>query len=559
MSASGANSYRSRHSARRGLVLVVVLVMVALLALLAAAYSFMVRGHVATVRAEFLTFQARMAADSGYQRAIVMLRESAGDTDSWFDNPEEFRGLLVHGTDGEDNVDTRSDDVTYDASKNRAWRTTLYHPNYGEEEEGVLYGFTDEGSRLNLTTATEAQIRRLFEAVIPEEADNPVEIDVLVHSLMDWREPGGSPREHGAKDEFYLALSPGYRCKKAQFATIEELLLVRGFTGWVLFGEDYNRNGLLDPNENDGDDTFPRDNADGVLFQGVAPFLTVWSAEMNVSSDGRQRINLNMQDTQKLQESLEEDFSGDIVSYVMQVRGSGTQFNSVMNLIPAPPPPEEEEGAPDGDENGLPALPATPQPDGEGLDGNPADSNGETTDPNGARAGSENDATPAAVVYQDLTAEPPPGTYDDLPLLLDRLTVNPIPGYFGRINVNTAPAGVIGALEPLTSEEVDAIVAARRNLESAEKTTPAWLLTQSLIDETKFRQILDSITTGSSVFRVDAIGYADDIGVVQRIRTVFGMRGPIAQVLYRRNLTPLGVAYNPYGEESRGFGNGTDQ
>src|SRR6185503_18301260 len=105
----------------------------------------------------------------------------------------------------------------------------------------------------------------------------------------DWRENGPTPRPKGAKDEYYLSLNPPYRAKGAPFATVEELLLVKGFTGWIVFGEDYNRNGLLDPSENDGDATFPPDNSDGALFPGVAPFLTLWSRENNQSSDGRTR------------------------------------------------------------------------------------------------------------------------------------------------------------------------------------------------------------------------------------------------------------------------------
>ena len=36
---------------------------------------------------------------------------------------------------------------------------------------------------------------------------------------------------------------------------------------------------------------------------------------------------------------------------------------------------------------------------------------------------------------------------------------------------------------------------------------------------------------------------------------IIGMRGPIPQVLYYRNLDKLGPAYTPYGEERRGLNN----
>jgi len=435
---------------RRGLVLVVVLVMISLLALLAAAYSFMVRAHVHTIMSNHHVFQTRLAADSGFQRAVTLLRESRGDVDTWFDNPEEFQHLLVYGTEGSDNVEERSDAERFDPAANAAWRVNLIHPDY-DDRDNILYGITDEGSRLDLNTATEAQIRRLFETAIPDDADHEVDIDVLVDSLLDWRQSGNVARPHGAKDEYYFSLRPPYRAKKGNFATVEELLLVRGFTAWVVFGEDYNRNGLLDPNEDDGDTSFPPDDADGELFPGIAPFLTVWSRELNMSNDNRQRINLNMQDTQKLQELLEEDLSSEIVSYVMQVRSSGMQFNSVMNLIPAPPKPETDDEEPPEEEPDATTQPATSQPDSDSDNGKAEESGDGPSDPNetqpDAEAVSDEKREPPLPEYRDLTEEPPPGTEEDLPLILDRLTVQIVPGFTGRINVNTAPREVLSAIE----------------------------------------------------------------------------------------------------------------
>ena len=43
----------------------------------------------------------------------------------------------------------------------------------------------------------------------------------------------------------------------------------------------------------DGPDSFPYyDNADGILNPGIAPFLTVWSREVDASLDNKQRISL---------------------------------------------------------------------------------------------------------------------------------------------------------------------------------------------------------------------------------------------------------------------------
>ncbi|MFH1418854.1 MAG: hypothetical protein ABII12_11295, partial [Planctomycetota bacterium] len=545
-----------------------VLVMVALLALLSASYAFMVRANLSSVMARHQRFQAKMAAESGLQHVITILRRHSEDPDYtedidvWYDNEDAFLGGLVSGLERDDKLqERREEDATYDASAKPAWRFNLVAPNW-EDPETVRYGITDECARLDLNRATETQLRLLFETVIPDDQDNPVEIDVLVDSLMDWRERGSGARPNGAKDAYYQELTPPYRCKSGEFSTVEELLLVRGFTAWVLFGEDYNRNMLLDANEDDGEESFPPDNADNELFPGIAPYLTVWSRELNTSMDRRPRINLNMQDTEKLQELLEEDFDGGIISYVMDIRRLHGPFNSVMELLPAPPPPEEEE---------LPAEDATELVPVQGEEGEttsqPADENAEgngadLSDLEQSENTSEKESSFQWPVFKNLTDDEPPAGEEDLPLILDRLTVDDTPVYAGRINVSTASPAVLSTMvaclpgEP-TPEEIDAIVSAivsaRSEVSGEERATPAWLLSSGALDETKFRVLLDGkdlvepkpggiITARSSVFRVETIGYADHVGVVERLNVVFELRGPIAQVLYHRNLTGLGPA-----------------
>jgi hypothetical protein len=542
--------------ARRGLILIVVLVMVVLLSLLAASYSYMVNANMRGVISRHQEFQARMAAESGFQYAISILREARYDPGVWYNNPALFRAVLVEGTDEE--TDTRQFNETgqYDAHAQPAWRFHLVARNE-EDPATVRYGITDETSKLDLNLATQDQLRRLMTALIPQEADNAVDVAVLVDSLLDWRERGTAPRPNGAKDEYYATLEPPYRCKQAPFSTIEELLLVRGFTSWVLFGEDYNRNGLLDAGEDDDLESFPPDNADGLLYAGIAPYLTLWSQEINAASDAQPRINLNMEDTAELQEQLQQFLPGQLVSYVMDIRGSGIAFNSVMNLLPAPPPLELEgfEEAEPEDPTSQPVQngPSTSQPTSASDDGFAATTQDASSDLDGTDGASENDAQTRRLAYRDLSDPPPPGTYEDLPVILDRLTVLQSPVFSGRVNFTTAPRAVLSTFELLTPEEVEALVAARLELSPEERATPAWILQRGVLDENKFRAMLNRMAMNASTFEAESIGYADHIGAWDRFRVVFEMRGPIAQVRYHRRLNALGTAYTPHGDERRDF------
>jgi len=93
----------------------------------------------------------------------------------------------------------------------------------------------------------------------------------------------------------------------------------------------------------------------------------------------------------------------------------------------------------------------------------------------------------------------------------------------------------------------------RAALASEDKVTPAWLLSQGVLDQYKFRRVLPRLTTAASVFRVESVGFADHVGVVERLHIVFEMIGPTPQVLYYRNLSGLGTAYSPHGEDKRGL------
>ena len=82
-------------ASRSGLVLGVVLVMVTLLALLAASYSFMVQSNTRAAISNHYRFQAHMAAESGYQRAVAVLRAARNEPGIWYSNPDLFKGVLI--------------------------------------------------------------------------------------------------------------------------------------------------------------------------------------------------------------------------------------------------------------------------------------------------------------------------------------------------------------------------------------------------------------------------------------------------------------------------------
>jgi len=158
---------------------------------------------------------------------------------------------------------------------------TVFRPLY-DDQQTVLWGLDDEASKININTASREILLKL-----------PNMTEDIVDAIIDWRDTDSTPGTSGAETSYYNTLNPPYNCKNAPFETLEELLLVKGMTPALLFGEDFNLNGVLDANENDGDDSWPPDNRDGKLDPGLWQLCTVWSADKNVDASGGKRANLN--------------------------------------------------------------------------------------------------------------------------------------------------------------------------------------------------------------------------------------------------------------------------
>ena len=131
------------------------------------------------------------------------------------------------------------------------------------------FALVDEGSKLNLNHASTNEL-----AALPNITTD------FVQAILDWRSATGSP----LASVNYAPLN--YAAKHASFETVDELRLVYGATPELLAGEDLNRNGVLDANETDA-------NHNGVVDPGLFEYLTAFSREPNLHSDGSAFTNVN--------------------------------------------------------------------------------------------------------------------------------------------------------------------------------------------------------------------------------------------------------------------------
>jgi hypothetical protein len=329
-------------------------------------------------------------------------------------------------------------------------------------------------------------------------------------------------------------------------------MLVRGVTPQLLFGEDANQDGWLDPNENDGDATWPPDNADGVLQRGWMNMLTLDSRETNLRPDGQPRINLNQESMAHLFDELDQEFGNQVAQFVVAYRMNGPVSAD------GDPLSDMEEGDRDAEDEATAARQrARAQRGAEGED----DRKERETNPEDAeRGGMELTRAPVhrirslydllGVAVQthvngvDSVLESPwsddPRTIQAvLPELSETLATSDAATIEGRVSVNHAPREVLSGLLGMTPEVVQAITAAHLDMvgdRRAARDTTIWLLSEGLVDMKRLRLIAPYITTHGDVYRAYVIGHSDSSGPLAGIEVVVDASGPVPQVIHNRDL-----------------------
>ncbi|MCE5184698.1 MAG: general secretion pathway protein GspK [Planctomycetaceae bacterium] len=250
-----------QHHLRSATVLIVTIWIVLVLASLSIVFGQYVRVEAMAATNQASMTSAEMIANGAIQYAFAMLNQATGSGVSYASNPYEEVPL----------------------GDGFFW---IMRPNL-QDDRHYDFGLADEAAKINLNTASVEMLLKL-----------PSMTAELANSIIDWRDSNQEISTGGAESEYYLLLEHPYYCKDAPLETAEEVLLVKGGDSLLLYGEDYNRNGVLDANENDAQASPPADNSNGKLDSGFFHYVTVYSAEPNVDAQGNPRINVRSNQNQ---------------------------------------------------------------------------------------------------------------------------------------------------------------------------------------------------------------------------------------------------------------------
>lgn len=439
---------------RRGFVLVGVLVLVMLCSMIAISLLFRLQADNMATEASRGTDQAWNAAISGVHEALrIAAQATAGSTD-WQDMPAVFQQRFLHD-DGSDR-----------------WYFTVWSPNVDDPLNEIRYGLTDEASKLHVNFASSNLLSR-FSDLKPE----------LLNPLLDYTDVDSETRSEGAEQDYYDSLPRSYTIKNGSLESLEELLMVKGFSPAIVYGEDANFNFRLDPNEDDADQSSPPDNNDSRLDLGLAAHLTASSFEFDENDEGIRRTNVN--DAEDPLPSIE--LKPAITNYINALRTNNMTLLHVSEML----------------EDKL-----------------------KIKDPLG----------------RDIELESGVGK-EELPQVLDLFTASDEIRIDGLINVNTAPLKVLAAIPGLDEGLAESIVSTRKAISPEKRKSIAWLFEEGVLDTEKFKEAAPFITARSFQFSFRVVGYGLPSQKFRVLDVVVDVIGNTRAIVQLRDLTRFGMPF----------------
>ncbi len=204
--------YGKYMTSKKGIALLMVLWVLTILMVIAMSFSFMTRTEMFATLSFKSGIEKKFLAEAGLERGIMELYYR----DIYRHQTVELEGLGVWKTDGT--------------------------PYQGEVGDGFyVVRIVDESGKVDINTASELLLKNLLVNAGVDVDD----ADIIVDSVMDWKDEDDLHRLHGAENDYYSSLPNPYKAKNADFDTLEELLLVKGMTPEVLYGNK-ERKGIIE-------------------------------------------------------------------------------------------------------------------------------------------------------------------------------------------------------------------------------------------------------------------------------------------------------------------------
>ncbi|MCH7988250.1 MAG: general secretion pathway protein GspK [Planctomycetes bacterium] len=562
---------RDEFSRRDGVVLLIVLVIIAMLSLASYSFTEIMISEAEATAAFGRDVQARALADSGIELVAAYLGDQSETAeDNFYHNPDLFQSILMRGTD---------DDVP----RYRGRVSIVAGIENDSTATEIRFGLIDESAKLNINalvaagsgddanasenaaatpddTAGESVGEAAAEPDFGELRDRlmflPGMTEEIADAILDFIDEDDEAREYGSESDYYAGLDPPYEAKNAPLESLDELLLVNGVTPELMFGIDINRNGLIDASEQAqfGDPSSSAGLQESPF--GWSTYLTVYSRESNLRSDGTARINLNHDDLSALYDQLEEEFGEDEAKFIIGYRlvgaasaedegqAAGSSSNSSSSGRGNARGLSGSNSGESGSGNNEPELKG-----GIDISGGAKVTINSIYDLIGVEVEIEVDEEQTTLIspWSEDTAEML--TY--LPDLMDVLSTTDEEFIEGRLNVNQARAetllGVPGIEEDLVNKIVNSQMTGLDGIPSADTmnlhATSGWLVIEGLADLETMRLLAPYLTAKGGVYKLQSVGYYDAGGAMARVEAVIDATQQPPRLIFQRDLSDLGRGF----------------
>jgi type II secretory pathway component PulK len=563
---------RGEFSRRDGSVLLIVLVIIALLSLASYSFTEIMISEAEATAAFGRDVQARALADSGIELVAALLGDQSEDAeDNFYHNPDLFQSVLLRGTED-------------DAPRSRGRVSLVAGIENDPARTQIRFGLIDESAKLNLNALVAAgsgdggipdnnaadtdQGTATQETESPPEGEEQAEPDAeelarnrlmnltemtkeIADAILDFIDGDDEARQYGSESDYYASLNPPYEAKNAPLESLDELLLVNGVTPELMFGIDINRNGLIDPSEKTQFGNLSSSaSLDDSPF-GWSTFLTVYSRESNLRSDGNVRINLNHDDLSMLYDQLEEEYGEDEARFIIGYRlvgavsaeGDGGAIGSLGGSSSSAGGNTRSVGGPNSSENQKQLK------GGIDISGGAKVTVNSIYDLIGVEVEIEVDETQTTLTSPWSEDSADMLTY--LPSLMDVLSTTDQEFIEDRLNVNQARSetllGVPGMEEDLVNRIVNSQTTGLDGIPSADSmnlhATSGWLVIEGLTDLKTMRSVAPYLTAKGGVYKLQSVGYYDEGGTMARVEAVIDATQQPPRLVFQRDLSDLGRGF----------------